>query len=117
MAGERLLGLNALRANPNLVGFSLTGTVDQGMTGEGLFTTWRELKPGTTDAIFESLAPLRWCLFVEPVHFYAGQIARLEAVLANEDALAPGDYPVSLQILGPNHERILIGRASCRGRV
>ncbi|MCX5759585.1 MAG: glycoside hydrolase family 2, partial [Candidatus Hydrogenedentes bacterium] len=51
MAGQRLLGLNAIRANPNMAGHSLTGTVDQGMSGEGLFTTFRELKPGTTDAL------------------------------------------------------------------
>ena len=72
MAAERLYGLNALRANPSLVAHSLTGTVDQGMSGEGLFTTFRELKPGTTDAMFEALAPLRLCLFAEPGHVYRG---------------------------------------------
>jgi len=102
MAGQRTLGLNAIRANPSLVGHSLTGTVDQGMTGEGLFTTFRELKPGTADALFDCLAPLRWCLFAEPQNLYRGGAVRLEAVLANEDALAPGDYPVRLQVLGPD---------------
>jgi len=106
MAGQRLLGLNAIRSNPNVVGYSLTGTVDQGMTGEGLFTTFRELKPGTVDALFDGLAPLRWCLFVEPVHVYRGTTVRLEAVLANEDALPPGDYPVRLQVVGPNTTRV-----------
>ena len=101
MAAERLLGLNALRSNPDLVAHSLTGTVDQGMSGEGLFTTFRELKPGTVDALFDGWAPLRWCLFVEPVHFYRGEKARLEAVLANEDQLAAGEYPVLLQVFGP----------------
>ena len=57
MAAERLYGLNALRANPSLVGYSLT---------------FRELKPGTTDAMFEALAPLRLCLFAEPLHVYRG---------------------------------------------
>ena len=41
MAVERLLGLNAMRANPHLPGFSLTGTVDQGYSGEGLVTSFR----------------------------------------------------------------------------
>ncbi len=84
-----------------MIGYSLTGTVDQGMSGEGLWTTFRELKPGTADALFEGFAPLRFCLFVEPLHAYRGTTARFEAVLANEDALAPGEYPVRLQVFGP----------------
>jgi hypothetical protein len=106
MAGQRLLGLNAIRANPNAVGYSLTGTVDQGMSGEGLFTTFRELKPGTVDALFDGWAPLRWCLFVEPVNVYRGARLRLEAILANEDALSPGAYPARLQVFGPGLERL-----------
>ena len=66
------------------------------MTGEGLWTTFRELKPGTADAIFDGLAPLRWCLFAEPVNVYRGTPVRLEACLANEDVLRPGQYPVQL---------------------
>jgi hypothetical protein len=106
MAGQRLLGLNAIRANPSCVGYSLTGTVDQGMSGEGLFTTFRELKPGTVDAVFDGWAPLRWCLFIEPVHFYRGERVRLEAVLANEDQLAAGDYPARFQVFDPNHTKV-----------
>lgn len=106
MAAERLYGLNALRSNPSLVAHSLTGTVDQGMSGEGLFTTFRELKRGTTDALFEALSPLRFCLFVEPEHVYRGSRVKLEAVLANEDALAPGEYPVRLQLVGPGMVRV-----------
>ena len=106
MAGQRLLGLNAIRANPNMVGYSLTGTVDQGMTGEGLTTTFREFKPGTMDAMFDGLAPLRWCLFAEPVSIYRGATVRLEAALANEDALLPGDHPVRLEVFGPGQARV-----------
>jgi hypothetical protein len=112
MAGQRLLGLNAIRSNPKVVGHSLTGTVDQGMTAEGLFTTFRELKPGTVDAVFDGLAPLRWCLFVEPVHFYRGTRARLEAVLADEDTLAPGDYPIRLEVFGPDNHPIWSARTN-----
>jgi hypothetical protein len=107
MAGQRLLGLNAIRANPNLAGYSLTGTVDQGMTGEGLTTTFRELKPGTVDALFDGFAPLRWCLFVEPVNVYRGTPLLLEAVIANEDVLPPGDYPARLLVLGPEAVPVL----------
>jgi hypothetical protein len=106
MAGQRLLGLNAIRANPNVIGHSLTGTLDQGMTAEGVWTTFRELKPGAADALFDAWAPLRWCLFVEPVNSYRQTPVKLEAVLANEDALAPGEYPVRLQVVGPNLTRV-----------
>ena len=116
MAGQRLLGLNAIRANPYVIGHSVTGTLDQGMTAEGLWTTFRELKPGTIDAMFDGWAPLRFCLFVEPVNVYRTTPAggtpanptpvRLEAVLANEDALAPGEYPVRLTVVGPDANRV-----------
>jgi hypothetical protein len=107
MAGQRTLGLNAIRANPDIVGYSLTGMNDHVSCGEGLTTTFRELKPGTVDALFEGLAPLRLCLFAEPANVYRGTRVRCEAVLANEDALTPGDYPVRLQIVGPNLQRIV----------
>jgi len=106
MAKQRLLGLNAIRSNPNMVGHSLTGTVDQGWTGEGLTTTFREFKPGTVDALADGLAPLRLCLFAEPEHVYRGTAVHLEAVLANENALLPGEYTVRLQVAGPNNERL-----------
>jgi hypothetical protein len=103
MANERKLDINAIRANPNMVGYSLTGTQDQGLSGEGLTTLFRELKPGTLDALFDAWYPLRWCLFVDPVQVYRGRKARLEAVLANEDMLPPGAYPVRLQVVGPRN--------------
>lgn len=106
MAEQRLLGLNAIRSNPNVVGHSLTSIVDGGMNAEGLWTEFRELKPGTTDALFDGFAPLRWCLFVEPVHVYRKASVRLEAVLANEDALRPGKYPARLEVVGPDQTRV-----------
>ncbi len=106
MAGQRTLGLDAIRSNPNMVGYSLTGMNDHVSCGEGLTTTFRELKPGTVDAMFEGLAPLRLCLFAEPVNVYRGSPVRCEAVLANEDALMPGEYPVRLQVVGPQNQRI-----------
>lgn len=107
MAGQRAESLNALRANPNIVGHSVTGTLDHGLTGEGLWTIFRELKPGTMDALSEGWAPLKWCLFAEPENVYRGAKVKLEAVLANEDALLPGDYPVRIQAVGPDGVRIL----------
>ncbi|NQU10766.1 glycoside hydrolase family 2, partial [bacterium] len=107
MAGQRTLGLNAIRSNPNIISHSLTGAVDHVMCGEGLTTLFRELKPGTIDALYDAWAPLRWCLFAEPVHLARGGKIRLEAVLANEDVLTPGEYPARFQVIGPGPTRIL----------
>ena len=102
MANQRRIGLDAIRSNPKIVGHSVTGTVDQGMTGEGVFTTFRELKRGTTDVMFECFAPVRLCLFAEPVNAWRGDSVMLEAVLVDENTLTPGEYPVRLQVLGPD---------------
>ena len=106
MAEQRRLGINAIRANAHVVAHSVTGTHDQGISGEGLTTLWRELKPGTVDAMADVFAPLRFCNFVEPVQLYRGEKAKIESVLVNEDVLPPGDYPVRYIVVGPNNERI-----------
>jgi len=99
-ARQRLIGFDAIRANPKICGYNLTGMLDHGMTGEGAWTFWRELKPGIADALLDGWAPLRWCLFIEPMHVYSGQTFTVDAVLANEDVLAAGHYPVQLRIVG-----------------
>lgn len=106
-ASQRTLGLNALRSNPHVVGYSLTGTVDQVLCGEGLTTTFRELKPGTVDAVFEGFAPLRWCTFVEPLNLYSGGEATFEAVLANEDVVKTGSYPARVAVFDPDNKCIV----------
>jgi hypothetical protein len=100
-ARHRTMGYNAIRANPRFCGYSLTGIIDQ-PAGEGLMTEWRELKQGIMDAMNENLAPLRWCLFVEPMHVYAGRAFHIEAVMANDGILASGEYPVRLKLVGPH---------------
>ena len=99
---QRLLGFDLVRSNPRICGFNVTGMLDHGITGEGLWTFWREWKPGIADALRDGWAPLRWCLFVGPLHGYVGRPIRLEAVLANEDVLRPGEYPVRFRVFGPN---------------
>jgi len=53
------------------------------------------------DAMQDGWTPLRWCLFVNPTHAYIGRPVKLEAVLANEDVLRPGEYPVRFRVCGP----------------
>jgi hypothetical protein len=100
-ARHRKLGFNLIRSNPHICGFNLTGMLDHVMTGEGVWGFWRDWKPGVMDAMRDGWAPLRWCLFVTPTHTYAGRTIKIEAVLANEDVLAPGRYPVRFRIWGP----------------
>jgi hypothetical protein len=99
-ARQRTLGFNAIRSNPRICGFNLTGMLDHAITGEGLWTFWREWKPEVFDAVSDGWAPLRWCLFAEPMNLFPGQPITVEAVLATEDALAPGDYPARFRVLG-----------------
>ncbi|CAN5776643.1 hypothetical protein BH09VER1_BH09VER1_17210 [soil metagenome] len=107
MAGQRTLGLNAIRSNPNIIGYNFTsGGGDPVSCGEGTTTAFRELKPGVTDALYEGFAPLRWCLFTEPTSIYRGGTVHVDAVLANEDILKAGTYPALFQIIGPNNERL-----------
>ncbi len=98
---QRELGFSLIRSNPKICGYNLTGLLDHGYTGEGLWTFWREFKPGIMDSLQEGWAPLRWCLFASPMHSYTGRPVKLEAVLANEDVLAPGTYPAWLRLVGP----------------
>jgi hypothetical protein len=97
----RLAGLNLIRSNPALAGYNVTGMLDHGYTGEGLWTLWREWKPGIVDALEDGFSPLRWCLFISSRHVYAGSEIAVEAVLANEDVLGPSDYPARLRMVGP----------------
>jgi hypothetical protein len=101
MARHRLLGFNMIRSNPKFCGFNLTGMLDHGMTGEGVWRFWRDWKPGAFDAMQDGWAPVRWCLFVEPTHTYVGRPVTLEAVMANEDVLRAGDYPAQFRVWGP----------------
>jgi hypothetical protein len=100
-ARQRLVGFDLIRSNPKICGYNLTGMLDHALTGEGVWTFWREWKPGIMDVLADGWAALRWCLFVEPLHGYAGRPFKIEAVLANEDVLQPGAYPVRLRVLGP----------------
>ena len=102
MAQRRLLEFNVIRANPRICGFNLTGMLDHGLTGEGVWRWWRDWKPGAFDAMQDGWAPVRWCLFVEPAHTYLGRPVNLEAVLANEDVVRPGEYPAQFRLWGPN---------------
>ncbi len=97
---QRRLAFDLVRSNPQLCGYNLTGLLDHALTGEGLWSYWRRWKPGIVEALEDGWSPLRWCLFVSPAHVYAGRALDLEAVLATEDVLPPGEYPVCFRVFG-----------------
>jgi Glycosyl hydrolases family 2, TIM barrel domain/Glycosyl hydrolases family 2/Glycosyl hydrolases family 2, sugar binding domain len=120
---QRLFRFDLIRSNPQLCGFNCTGILDHGLSGEGLWTFTREWKPGIVDALSDGWSPVRWCLFVDPMHGYVGRKIRVEAVLANEDVLPPGHYPVRFTLntfavleqlgLQPAADRLLANLAAC----
>ena len=97
-SGHRRITFDLVRSNPQLCGYNVTGMLDHALTGEGLWTFWRAWKPEMADALQDGFAPLRWCLFADPLNGYSGKPIALEAVLANENVLKPGEYPVVFRI-------------------
>lgn len=95
---QRRFWFDMLRSNSAVCGVSLT-QIPIFTGGCGFWDYWREdINPGIIDVLRDGWAPLRWCLFVNPIHGYAGRPFHLEAVLANEDVLKPGEYPVTFRL-------------------
>ena len=97
---------NALRANPHLAGYTFCALVDCDFNGSGLLNAFREFKPGVVDMQTDLTAPVRWCLFANPVSIYSGGKVKLEALLSNLDAIKAGDYPVRIEVVAPNGQRV-----------
>ena len=98
-ADERKRNFDIVRANPNFSGYSLTGLLDHGMCGEGLWSYFRRWKPEMFDAVSEGWAPLRFCLFAEP-HVTRATDFEIEAVLASDGVLPTGTYTADFAIIG-----------------
>jgi hypothetical protein len=97
---QRRQAFDLIRSNPQLVGYNLTGLLDHGVSGEGLWSFWRRWKDDIVETLEDGWSPLRWCLFANPPLSYANRGLELEAVLASEDVLKPGEYPVCFRIWG-----------------
>jgi len=97
-AKYREQAFSMIRANPNIIGYSMTAVQDHGFAGEGFIGLGGELKRGHMTVMQEGWAPLRWCMITDPTHCYENEPIRLRAVLASEDELKPGKYPVTLKV-------------------
>ncbi|MBQ2915875.1 MAG: hypothetical protein IJE51_03710 [Clostridia bacterium] len=102
-AKQRKLFFDCVRSNPQYCGLSYTVALET-TSGAGMIMWERDqYKPFMCDAVAESLAPLHWCVFVNPTHVYTGKPFTVEAVLASEDVLGPGDYPITAKIVSKEH--------------
>jgi hypothetical protein len=115
---QRELIFSIVRSNPKVNGYNVTGLNDAWGAGEGVMNNFYEFKAGYLAVFQAGWAPLRWCLFVNPMNAYADEPVHVKVALANEDRLAPGDYPAILKISAAQgivwkHEvtiRVLAGR-------
>lgn len=97
----RLRNLDCVRANPRFCGYNITGLLDHALTGEGLWTYWREMKPEIVDVLRDGWAGLRWSVLLDTTLWQPGRAARIRVFLCNEDVLDAGEYAVSFRIRGP----------------
>ena len=90
-AFDRRRIFDIVRSNPKFNGYSITGLLDHGWCGEGLWSLWRRFKPEVYDTVCDGWAPLRFCLFTD-THVMRNREFEVEAVLANENVLKEGKY-------------------------
>lgn len=91
-ARSRREGFDLIRSNPRFVGYNLTGALDHAICGEGPMSLFRRMKDGNFDVLRDGWSDLRWCLFLGRSNLHPGEEMPFEAVLADFDVLAPGEY-------------------------
>lgn len=101
---QRALTFSLVRGNPKINGFNLTSLNDCWGTGEGVVDNFRDFKPGHELVLKEGWAPLRWCIILDRTNVYAGEPLHVRLSLADDHALAPGDYGATLTIAGKGGE-------------
>lgn len=94
---QRQMIFDLIRSNPMVNGFSLTSWC---CGNEGTLEGLGVIKESVAYAMQEGWAPLRWALFSSERVLYANKTFRIEAVLCNEDRLAPGAYRAEAKIKG-----------------
>lgn len=94
---QRTLLFNVYRSNPMINGLSFTSF---GVSHEGALRGRLVVKDSLAYAIQQGHEPLRWSLFTSKRTMYANRPFEVEAVLCNEDFIAPGSYAAEAYIRG-----------------
>lgn len=94
---QRQLLNNIFRSNPMINGFSFTSF---GVANEGALQGNLVIKDSLAYAIQQGHERLRFSLFTSERTVYANKSFEIEAVLCNEDVLAPGNYAAVAYIRG-----------------
>lgn len=96
---QRTLLYNIFRSNPMINGFSFTSFCAE---NEGALQGNLVIKDSLAYAIQQGHERLRFALFTSERTVYANKPFEIEAVLCNEDVLAPGSYAAVAYIRGEN---------------
>jgi len=113
-ARRRYPGTIAIRSNPMVAGYSLSGLVDQGFSGEGLWTTWRDLKPGMLEMLSSVAAPEQVGILVRRPEVLPGGDPGIHLSLVHE-AGPRSPWQVHVEVRGPGgfrhlrHEEVEVG--------
>ena len=107
MASERKLDINAIRANPDVIGYSLTGTQDQGLSGEGLTTTFPriEARHGRRHVRRLGIRCVGACSSSR-CKSIAAEKPSWKPCWPTKTCSPPGNYPVRLQVVGPRNASV-----------
>ena len=89
-----------IRSNPQFASMN-PGLVDGGHGNNVVDNSRTHVRPFLADVYMETMSPLLWCLFVNPTNIHAGDEVMFEAVLASENNLRPGKYPVTARVVSP----------------
>ena len=99
-AVQKRLYNTMIRSNPQFASMN-PGLVDGGHGNNVVDPSRTCTRPFLADVYMETMAKLTWCLFINPTNAFAGEEVMIEAVLASEDVLLPGTYPVAARIVSP----------------
>ncbi|MBE5766649.1 MAG: hypothetical protein E7335_05765 [Clostridiales bacterium] len=86
----RMQLFDLLRSNDNFCGLNITATLDQSISGEGVWTLDRKLKLGIADVLENGFAPVRWNLILSKPALWPDDKLTVEGSIASVDVLKVG---------------------------
>ncbi len=102
----------AIRSNPFVVAYTPTNGVADYSMGESIATNFRRLKPELISSVLLANSTLRWCVSTEPQSIYRGKQIQLRVSFSNLDVLPAGEYPATVQVIGPDMKSVFDKKVS-----